>query len=49
MANLALGIDTGGTFTDGVIFDLDRSEIMAKTKVTTSQAQSGPGHRSLPG
>jgi N-methylhydantoinase A/oxoprolinase/acetone carboxylase beta subunit len=24
MANLALGIDTGGTFTDGVIFDLDQ-------------------------
>ncbi|HOL16531.1 MAG TPA: hydantoinase/oxoprolinase family protein [Bacillota bacterium] len=37
MANLALGIDTGGTFTDGVIFDLDRSEIIAKTKVTTTR------------
>lgn len=37
MANLALGIDTGGTFTDGVIFDLDRREIMAKTKVNTTR------------
>lgn len=37
MANLALGIDTGGTFTDGVIFDLDQKEILAKTKVSTTR------------
>ncbi len=37
MANLALGIDTGGTFTDGVIFDLDRKAVVAKTKVETTR------------
>ena len=37
MANLALGIDTGGTFTDGVIFDLDRKTVEAKTKVETTR------------
>lgn len=37
MANLALGIDTGGTFTDGVLFDLDRKTVEAKTKVETTR------------
>lgn len=37
MANLALGIDTGGTFTDGVIFDLDQKTVEAKTKVETTR------------
>lgn len=37
MANLALGIDTGGTFTDGVIFDLDHKTVEAKTKVETTR------------
>lgn len=37
MTNLALGIDTGGTFTDGVIFDLDRKSVKAKTKVETTR------------
>jgi N-methylhydantoinase A/oxoprolinase/acetone carboxylase beta subunit len=37
MANLALGIDTGGTFTDGVIFDLDRKTVEATTKVETTR------------
>lgn len=37
MANLALGIDTGGTFTDGVIFDLDKKTVEAKTKVETTR------------
>ncbi len=37
MANLALGIDTGGTFTDGVIFDLDSRTVEAKTKVETTR------------
>lgn len=37
MANLALGIDTGGTLTDGVLFDLDRREIIAKSKVCTTR------------
>ena len=42
MANLALGIDTGGTFTDGVLFDLDRKEILAKSKVLTSRPDLTP-------
>ncbi len=37
MANLALGIDTGGTFTDGVIWELDKKEILCKTKVVTTR------------
>ncbi len=37
MANLALGIDTGGTFTDGVIFDLDKKTVEAKSKVETTR------------
>ena len=37
MVNLALGIDTGGTLTDGVLFDLDRKKIVAKTKVITTR------------
>ncbi len=35
--NIALGIDTGGTFTDGVIYDLDKKEILEKTKVITTR------------
>ena len=37
MTSLALGIDTGGTFTDGVLFDLDRKEILAKSKILTTR------------
>ncbi len=37
MAKLALGIDTGGTFTDGVIFDLENRTVEAKTKVETTR------------
>ncbi len=37
MANLALGIDTGGTFTDGVIFDLEQKIILKKTKAITTR------------
>lgn len=37
MVNLALGIDTGGTLTDGVLFDLDQKKIVAKTKVITTR------------
>ncbi|MBM4235883.1 MAG: hydantoinase/oxoprolinase family protein [Firmicutes bacterium] len=37
MANLALGIDTGGTFTDGVIFDLDQKAVLTTTKVETTR------------
>jgi len=35
--HFALGIDTGGTFTDGVIYDLDQGRIVVKTKVITTR------------
>lgn len=34
--SIVLGIDTGGTFTDGVIIDLDTKEIMAASKSPTT-------------
>src|SRR6056297_1556378 len=37
MANLALGIDTGGTYTDGVIFGMDSRKLYCKTKVLTTR------------
>jgi N-methylhydantoinase A/oxoprolinase/acetone carboxylase beta subunit len=37
MAHFALGIDTGGTFTDGVVCDLDQNTIITKTKVITTR------------
>ncbi|MGM0446092.1 MAG: hydantoinase/oxoprolinase family protein [Bacillota bacterium] len=37
MPNLALGIDTGGTYTDGVIFNTNTREIISKTKVLTTR------------
>ena len=37
MYNYAIGIDTGGTFTDGVIFDLDNRIVLTKTKVITER------------
>lgn len=37
MANLALGIDTGGTYTDGVIFGIKSRKIHSKTKVVTTR------------
>ena len=37
MTHFALGIDTGGTFTDGVVCDLDQNTIIAKTKVITTR------------
>ncbi len=34
--NLGLGIDTGGTYTDAVIVDLDTEEVIAKAKASTT-------------
>lgn len=34
--SLVMGIDTGGTYTDGVILDLDSCQIVAKAKVLTT-------------
>ncbi len=38
MSHNALGIDTGGTFTDGVLYDLDTGEILCKSKVVTNRS-----------
>ena len=35
--NLGLGIDTGGTFTDAVIIEMDSSRILAKAKAATTR------------
>jgi len=35
-SNLALGIDTGGTFTDAVMYDLDGKRLLAKCKALTT-------------
>ncbi|MEW5816962.1 MAG: hydantoinase/oxoprolinase family protein [Spirochaetota bacterium] len=37
-ASYALGIDTGGTFTDGVVYNLTQNKIIAKTKVITTRS-----------
>ena len=39
MSELALGIDTGGTFTDGVIVDLADEEILASTNTITTREE----------
>ncbi|MDW7674126.1 MAG: hydantoinase/oxoprolinase family protein, partial [Bacillota bacterium] len=35
--SIALGIDTGGTFTDGVIIDINTKEILTKAKALTTR------------
>ena len=35
--DLAIGIDTGGTFTDGVIVDLETGRVISKAKALTTQ------------
>lgn len=35
--HLAIGIDTGGTFTDGVIVDLDTARVISKAKALTTR------------
>ncbi len=35
--DFAIGIDTGGTFTDGVVYDLTENKIISKTKVITTR------------
>ena len=37
MSNIGLGFDTGGTYTDAVIMDLDTSEILARSKSLTTR------------
>ncbi len=35
--NLGLGIDTGGTYTDAVIYDFDEKKVLAKVKTPTTR------------
>lgn len=42
---IALGIDTGGTYTDGVIVDLDTQQIIAKAKAFTTRHNLSVGIR----
>ena len=35
--SLVLGMDTGGTYTDGVLFDKENGNITAKTKSLTTK------------
>ncbi|AET69831.1 N-methylhydantoinase A/acetone carboxylase, beta subunit [Desulfosporosinus orientis DSM 765] len=41
--DLSLGIDTGGTFTDGVLLDLNTSEVVAKAKAFTTRGNLSIG------
>lgn len=40
---LGIGIDTGGTYTDGVIFDFDTNEVLAKGKALTTKEDLSEG------
>ena len=35
--HLAIGIDTGGTFTDAVVVDLDTEQVLCKAKALTTR------------
>ena len=35
--NLGIGIDTGGTFTDSVIIDIDSGHVVSKAKALTTK------------
>lgn len=41
--SLVLGIDTGGTYTDGVVFDRARGEVLAKAKSRTTREDLSRG------
>jgi len=43
--SLVLGIDTGGTFTDGVLLDLNTKEVMGKAKAFTTREDLSIGIR----
>ncbi|MDS1030185.1 hydantoinase/oxoprolinase family protein [Bacillota bacterium LX-D] len=42
---LALGIDTGGTYTDGIVIDLEQRKIFAKAKALTTRQDLAVGIR----
>ncbi len=37
MSNLGIGIDTGGTYTDAVLYDFDRQSVVGKAKALTTK------------
>ena len=41
--SILLGIDTGGSFTDGVIFDSNSKKVLSKTKAPTTKEQLSVG------
>ncbi len=41
--NLGLGVDTGGTYTDAVVIDFDRGDILAKAKALTTRPNLAVG------
>jgi N-methylhydantoinase A/oxoprolinase/acetone carboxylase beta subunit len=42
-ANLGLGIDTGGTYTDAVIIDMDHGKVLSKAKALTTRHDLSQG------
>ena len=49
--NLAIGIDTGGTYTDAVLYDFDAGRIVQSAKTLTTHRDltgCGAGGRALP-
>ncbi len=46
-SGLALGIDTGGTFTDGVIYDFDHNDVVAWAKAETTHDELIKGVREV--
>ena len=44
-SHIGLGIDTGGTYTDAVIYDFSRAQISASTKVPTTHGRLESGIR----
>ena len=50
MSRIGLGLDTGGTYTDAVIMDMDTGEIFARAKsLTTRQDLSIGIHGAIKG
>ena len=44
---LGLGIDTGGTFTDGVIYDFDEGKVIQRAKRQTTPFRLSDGIEAL--
>ncbi len=46
---IVLGIDTGGTYTDGIVIDVDSKQILAETKANTTHRDLVVGIRNCVG